>query len=135
MPLFNYNNTIHNTTSYKPIEIFYSTSDELFKIVFTNTLNSFKYIITDNTIYKFYEKVLLNSNFYIDKKKSKQGKKFLDFNKIKKKKNLKKLCASICDSFNNGFYNIIIEKYYKKYDLAKFDICYVRSELLKKVDE
>ena len=38
-------------------------------------------------------------------------------------------------SFNNDFYNIIIEKNYKNYDLKKFDICYVKSDLLKKVEE
>ena len=40
--LFHYNNTIHSTTGFKPIEIFYYNSKELFQKVYENTLNSFK---------------------------------------------------------------------------------------------
>ena len=39
-----YNNTIHSTIGYKPIEVFYSSSLELKNQVYINTLNSFKYI-------------------------------------------------------------------------------------------
>ena len=40
--LFNYNNTVHSTTLYKPIEIFFTSSPDLLKEVYLNTLNSFK---------------------------------------------------------------------------------------------
>ena len=133
--LFDYNNTIHSTISYKPIEIFYSSSHALLSEVYNNTLNSFKYINTDNTIFQLYEKALLNSNFIIDKNKSKSNVKYLIFNKVKKKTVFIKLCVSVCQIFENGFYNIIIEKNYENLGLEKYDICYVGSELFRKVDE
>ena len=85
MILFNYNNSVHSTTGYKPIEVFFSTSDNLYGEVFTNTLNFFKYVNTDHTVFQQFEKILLYSNFIIDKSKSKLGLKYLVFNKVKKK--------------------------------------------------
>ena len=40
--VYSYNNTIHITIGYKPIEIFYTTSDDLFEKEYENTLNFFK---------------------------------------------------------------------------------------------
>lgn len=85
MILFNYNNSVYSTTGYKPIEVFFSTSDNLYGEVFSNTLNSFKYVNTDHTVFQQFEKILLYSNFIIDKSKSKLGLKYLVFNKVKKK--------------------------------------------------
>ena len=85
MILFNYNNSVHSTTGYKPIEVFFSTSNNLYGDVFTNTLNSFKYVNTVHTVFQQFEKILLYSNFIIDKSKSKHGLKYLVFNKVKKK--------------------------------------------------
>ena len=95
--LFDYNNTVHSSTGFKPIEIFYSTSEKLYEEVFNNTLDSFKYINTDSTIFKHFEKVLLSSNFIINKTKSNNKFKKLIFNKVKKKKTYIKLCVSICE--------------------------------------
>ena len=115
--LFNYNNTIHITTQFKPIEIFYTTSEDIKNDVYMNTLNSFKHLNVDHTIFSIYEKVLLYSNFIIDNLKSTNKIKYLAINKVKKKKTFYKLCASVCENFNNGFYKIIIEKNYKFYNL------------------
>lgn len=133
--LLNYNNTIHQTTKFKPIEVFFSTSDEIKEQVYINTLNSFKHLNSDNTKFSNLEKVLLFTNFVIDKIKSTKNKKYLVRNKVKKKNSFFKICASICENYNNGFYNIIIEKDYKIYDLEQYEICYVSSDLLKKVEE
>ena len=70
--VYNYNNTIHNTTGYKPIEIFYTSSDDLLERVFENTLNSFKNLNLNKSAFDIYEKVLLYNNFIIDKGKRKE---------------------------------------------------------------
>ena len=70
--LFNYNNIIQSRIGYKPIEVFYSTSETIIDEVYHNTLNSFKYVNSLSTIFALYEKVLLYNNFIIDKKKSKK---------------------------------------------------------------
>ena len=75
--LLNYNNTIHQTTKFKPIEVFFSTSDEIKEQVYINTLNSFKHLNSDNTKFSNLEKVLLFTNFVIDKIKSTKNKKYL----------------------------------------------------------
>lgn len=64
--MFDYNNAQHNATLHKPIEVFYSTSDDLMQLVYVNTLNSFRHLNTDHTIFDLNEKVLLYSNFIID---------------------------------------------------------------------
>ena len=133
--LFDYNNTVHSSTGFKPIEIFYSTSEKFCEEVFNNTLNSFKYINNDSTIFKNFEKVLLSSNFIIDKTQSNNKFKTLIFNKVKKKKTFIKLCVSICEVSGAGFYKIIIEKDYKNFNLKKYDICKVSNALLRKTDE
>jgi len=102
---------------------------------YTNTFNSFKYINADISLFNNYEIVLLSSNFIIDKNKSTKNVKNLCFNKMKKKKTFCKLCATIWESFKNGFYNIIIERDYKEYGLYKFDICNLRKQLLIKIEE
>jgi len=132
--LFEYNNSLHSTILFKPIEIYYSTCEDLYKKVYFNTLNSFKHLNMDSSVFNFAEKVLLFNNFIIDKKKS-NNKKYLINNKIKKNKSFYKICATICDNKENGLYEIIIEKNYKQYNLYKYDLCIVNSELLKKVDE
>ena len=69
------------------------------------------------------------------KKKSDKGKKYLIKNKIKKNKSFFKICATICNYLENGLYEIIIEKNYKLYNLNKYDICVVKNDLLKKIQE
>jgi len=73
--LLNYNNTIHQTTKFKPIELFFSTSDEIKEQVYLNTINSFKNLNSDNTKFSNLEKVLLFTKFVIDKIKSTKNKK------------------------------------------------------------
>ena len=82
--VYNYNNIIHNTTGYKPIEIFYTSSDGSLERVFENTLNSFKNLNLNKSIFDIYEKVLLCNNFIINKSKSTGNIKYLIRNKIKK---------------------------------------------------
>ena len=94
--LLNYNNTIHQTTKFKPIEILFSTSDEIIEQVYINTINSFKYLNSDNTKFSNLEKVLLFTNFVIDKIKSIKNKKYLVRNKVKKKNSFFKIYDFIC---------------------------------------
>ena len=83
MILLNYNNSVNSTTGYKPIEVFYSISDNLYEDAFIHPLNSFKYVNTDHTIFQQFEKILLNRNFIIDKSKPKNDIKYLELNKVK----------------------------------------------------
>ena len=133
--LFNYNNTVHSAIGYKPIEVFYSTSETLYEEIYYNTMNSFKYIHSRSTNFVLYEKVLLFNNFIIENKNETKKIKRLSKNKVKKPKTLFNICASICKIYNNGFYDIIIEKSYIIYNLDKYDICQVNSVLLKKISE
>ena len=66
--LFDYNNSLHSTILFKPIEVYYSTSEDLYKKVYFNTLNSFKHLNMDSSVFNYAEKVLLFNNFIIDKK-------------------------------------------------------------------
>ena len=82
--LFNYNNSIHSTTGFTPIEVFYSTSEEVYSTVYNNTMNSFKYINSRSNNFSLFEKVLLFNNFIIDNKGGYKSKKHLIKNKVKK---------------------------------------------------
>ncbi len=84
-----------------------------------------------STDYDMYEKVLLYNNFIIDKKNTENNIKTLVKNKIKKKL----VSSKYVLHYENGYYDIIIEKNYKIYKLDMFDICTVSSDLLKKVEE
>ena len=66
--LFEYNNSLHSTILFEPIEIYYSTCEDLYKKVYFNTLNSFKHLNMDSSVFNFAEKVLLFNNFIILKK-------------------------------------------------------------------
>ena len=111
--IFTYNNTIHSTINFKPIEVYFSTSEILYKQVYYNTLNSFKHLNSDSTIFSLNEKVLLFNNFIIDKNKTSNKKKYLSYNKVKKNKSFYKICASATNNMENGIYEILIEKTYK----------------------
>ena len=54
---------------------------------------------------------------------------------MKKKKTFIKLCVSIYEVSESGFYKIIIEKDYKNLNLKRYDICKVSNALLRKTDE
>ena len=123
--LFNYNISIHSTIGFTPIEVFYSTSEEIYSTVYNNTLNSFKYINSRHNNFSLFEKVLLFNNFIVDNKSCYNAKKRLVKNKVKKSKSLFNICASISKIYENGIYDIIIEKNYKIYNLNKYDICVV----------
>ena len=111
--IFTYNNTIHSTINFKPIEVYFSTSEILYKQVYYNTLNSFKHLNSDSTIFSLNEKVLLFNNFIIDKNKTSNKKKYLSYNKVKKNKSFYKIGASVTNNMENGLYEILIEKTYK----------------------
>ena len=53
--LFDYNNSLHNTILFlfKPIEVYYSTSEDLYKKVYFNTLNFFKHLNMDNSVFNY----------------------------------------------------------------------------------
>ena len=133
--LFKYNNSIHSAIGFTPIEIFYSTSEEVYSTVYNNTMNSFKYINSRSNNFSLFEKVLLFNNFLIDNKSGYKAKKRLIKNKVKKSKSLFNICASIANIYENGIYDIIIEKNYKSYNLNKYDIYVVDTSLLKKIME
>ena len=58
-----YNNHIHTATKYKPNEIFYSNSVELFNEVLDNIKKSFKYLGAEYQNFNIKEKCLLNGKF------------------------------------------------------------------------
>ena len=104
--LYNYNNSIHETTLFKPFEVFYCTNEDIKEEVYFNTLNSFKKINVDASVFTPTEKVLLYNNFLVEKKHKKEGKKYLIKNKLKKDKMLYNICSSIIASRESGIWNI-----------------------------
>jgi len=68
--IFTYNNTIQSTINFKSIEVYFSASEILYRQVSYNTLNFFKHLNSDSTIFSFNEKVLLFNIFIIDKNKT-----------------------------------------------------------------
>ena len=81
-----YNNHEHSSTKYKPNEIFYSNSEELFKNVLNNIKNSFKYISTDFNNFKLNEKCLLNGKIKIQKYYKGKEEGVIIFDKFKQNK-------------------------------------------------
>ena len=58
----------------------------------------------------------------------------LEKSKIKKKKSLYNICATIVKKINLDQYEILIEKDYIDHDLYKFDICLANYNIMKKVN-
>ena len=102
-----YNNHIHSSTRYKPNEIFYSTSEELFKEVLGNIKNSFKNITGEFKNFEENEKCLLNGKFKIQKKYNGKEPGILLFDKLKNKKVYTKFNVIIQES-NILTYKIMI---------------------------
>lgn len=103
------NNCKHCTTKFKPIEIFFSHDDNLFKIVKANTICSSKNYYTDvHFIFNINDPILLFNNF--DKTyKKKNNMLILEKSKIKKKK--------VYILFVGLLENILIECHYNEYNL------------------
>ena len=62
-----YNNHLHSSTKYKPNEIFFPNSEELYNNALNNIKNSFKYLGGGFKNFKVNEKCLLNGKFKIKK--------------------------------------------------------------------
>ena len=124
-----YNNHIHSATRYKPNEIFYSNSDELFNEVLSNIKNSFKNITGEFKNFEDKEKCLLNGKFKIHKKYNGKEPGILLFDKPKNKKVYTKINVIIQES-NITTYKIMIVKDYLNFNLKKNDIYYVNYKLL-----
>ena len=60
-------------------------------------------------------------------------KKRLIKNKVKNQRICINICAAIAHSYENVFYDIMIEKTFGLYNSKKFDIFYVENSLSKKV--
>ena len=58
----------------------------------------------------------------------------LEKSKIKKKKSLYNICATILKKISLDQYEILIERDYIDYDLNKFDMCLINYNIIKKVD-
>ena len=70
--LYNYNNTIHETTQFKAFEVFYTNNEDIKEKIYFNTLNSFKKINVDASIFTSTEKVLLYNNFIVENTNKKE---------------------------------------------------------------
>ena len=81
-----YNNIIHKATKYKPNEVFFSNSSELFKIVLENIKISFMYVGKEFFNFEKEEKCLLNAKIKIKKKYKNNTSGYIIFDRIKHKK-------------------------------------------------
>ena len=104
-----YNNHEHSSIKYRPNEIFYSNSEELFKKVLNNIKNSFKYINSDYSNFKLNEKYLLNGKFKIQKTYKGKEEGVIVFDKLKNKKVYTKINVVI-KNVKNASYIISIAK-------------------------
>ena len=124
-----YNNHLHSATMYKPNEVFYANSEDLFDEVLNNIKKSFKYIGEEFKNFKLNEKCLLNGKFKIQKlfKNKKEG--IIIFDRIKYKKIYAKINAIIRELKNNT-YKIEIAKNYPDLNLFENDLYIVNYKLL-----
>jgi len=127
------NHTIHYTTRFTPVEVFFFDDKNLFNTVRENTLKSSKNYYSTEYIFKKNDNILLYNNF--ESKYNKKDKHFiLEKTRMKNKNVLYNICATIINDNLNGIYPIIIEKDYEFYNLNKNDICLVKSNMIKKVE-
>ena len=113
-----YNNHIHSATKYKPNEIFYSNSFELFKDALDNIKKSFKYIRAEHQNFNIKEKCLLNGKFKIQKQFTGKSTGIILYDKIKYKKVYNKINV-IIKEIKRPNYRISIAKDYLDFDLKK----------------
>ena len=81
--VLNYNKTLHKVTKFCPIEIFFSSDNELYKKVYNNVLEFYSKSQKNNIVYKVGEKCFLMNNIITTNKKI-DDYILLELNKIKK---------------------------------------------------
>ena len=129
-----YNNHRHSATKYKPNEIFYSNSLELFNEVLDNIKKSFKYIGAEYQNFNIKEKCLLNGKFKIQKQFTDKSTGIILYDRIKHKKIYTKINVIITE-IKIPNYKISIAKDYLDFDLKKNAEYYVNYKLLNKCSE
>ena len=129
-----YNNHIHSTIKYKPNEIFYSNSEELFNEVLANMKKSFERVSSEYSLFKLNEKCLLNGKIKIQKKYTKKNAGLLIYDKIRNKKVYTKINV-IIKEINSSNIQISIAKDYLDFNLKNKELYYVSRKLLFKCTE
>lgn len=129
-----YNKSIHRITKFSPIEVFYSTNEDLFKLIKNNIIDNFKNINKSEINFKNNEKVLLINNFIKTKHKTKNGHIILSVNKVKKRCSFCKICAEILEYTNGGNYLINIVGNYNSYNIFNNEKYCVNLNMLRKCD-
>lgn len=129
-----YNNIKHSATKYKPNEIFFSHSEKFFEKVLGNIKGSFTQIGKEFKNFNENDKCLLKAKFKIKRKFQNNKEGILVYNRIRYKKNFKKINVTIIKKIGDN-YKIKIAKDYSLYNIFKDDEYIVSFKLLKKCTE